>query len=75
MKMRIRGLAAPISAFAAMAVAFAATAVVDPSLYLNDIKYLASPELRGRHTGSPELAKAAALDREALPPVGDQAGW
>ena len=57
MKNRIRGLfAAPLLA----AVAFAAAATIDPAVYLNDIKYLASPELRGRHTGSPELAKAAA---------------
>ena len=47
-------------AFAPLAIAFAATAVVDPAQYLNDVKYLASPELRGRNTGSPELAKAAA---------------
>ena len=32
-----------------------------PTLYLNDIKFLASPELRGRNTGSPELEKAAAF--------------
>jgi hypothetical protein len=42
------------------AVALAAAATIDPNLYLNDIKYLASPELRGRGTGSPELEKAAA---------------
>ena len=39
----------------------AATAAIDPAQYLNDIKYLASPELRGRNTGSPELEKAAAF--------------
>ncbi|MEO8596597.1 MAG: M28 family peptidase [Candidatus Solibacter sp.] len=51
---------AALFAFAPLAaVAFAATAVIDPTLYLNDVKYLASPELRGRNTGSPELAKAA----------------
>src|SRR6202051_3551287 len=27
--------------------------------YLNNIKYLASPEMRGRESGSPELEKAA----------------
>jgi len=42
------------------AVALAATATIDPNLYLNDIKFLASPELRGRGTGSPELEQAAA---------------
>src|SRR6266571_1262094 len=31
----------------------------DPERYLNHIKYLASPEMRGRETGSPELEKAA----------------
>ena len=43
------------------AAALAATATVDPDRYLNDIKFLASPELRGRGTGSPELEKAAAF--------------
>src|SRR5678815_4928081 len=58
MNTRIRGLvAAPILA----AVAFAATATIDPALYLNDVKFLASPEMRGRNTGSPELTKAAAF--------------
>ena len=42
-------------------VAFAATATVDPKLYLDDVKFLASPELKGRATGSPELEKAAAF--------------
>jgi aminopeptidase YwaD len=37
----------------------AAPASVDPSRYLEDVKFLASPELRGRATGSPELEKAA----------------
>ena len=58
MNIRIRRLlAAPIVA----AVAFAATATIDPALYLSDVKFLASPELRGRNTGSPELTKAAAF--------------
>ena len=38
-----------------------AVAAIDPDLYLNDIKYLASNELKGRLTGSPELQKAAAF--------------
>ncbi len=41
---------------------FAATAgdaAFDPDRYLNHIKYLASPEMRGRESGSPELEKAA----------------
>ncbi len=37
----------------------AATADIDPQRYLNDVKYLASPQLKGRATGSPELEKAA----------------
>src|SRR5271170_6168752 len=32
--------------------------------YLDIIKYLASPEMRGRGTGSPELEKAAAYIRD-----------
>src|SRR5262245_33326723 len=41
--------------------ALAATPAVDPNLYLSDVKFLASPELKGRATGSPELEKAAAF--------------
>jgi Zn-dependent M28 family amino/carboxypeptidase len=40
---------------------YAATPSIDPTVYLNEIKFLASPELRGRATGSPELEKAAAF--------------
>ncbi|MGD0777941.1 MAG: M20/M25/M40 family metallo-hydrolase [Candidatus Solibacter sp.] len=58
MKIRKRGLFAGLILAAA---AFAATATIDPNLYLNEIKFLASPELRGRNTGSPELEKAAAF--------------
>src|SRR5580704_14529770 len=43
------------------AIAFGATATIDPEVYLSDIKYLASDELKGRLTGSPELEKAAAF--------------
>ena len=32
---------------------------LDPDRYLADIRYLASPELKGRATGSPEIEKAA----------------
>jgi hypothetical protein len=38
-----------------------ATATVDPNLYLDDVKFLASKELKGRATGSPELEKAGAF--------------
>jgi hypothetical protein len=37
-----------------------ATAAIDPQQYLNDVKVLASPEMKGRGTGTPELEKAAA---------------
>ena len=42
-------------------IASGATAVVDPNAYLEDVKYLASPALKGRATGSPELEKAGAF--------------
>ena len=38
---------------------YGADAKIDPKLYLDDVKFLASPELKGRATGSPELEKAA----------------
>jgi hypothetical protein len=38
---------------------FSATAAVDPQRYLDDVKFLAAPQMRGRATGSPELEKAA----------------
>jgi hypothetical protein len=40
-------------------IALAATPAIDPKLYIETVKYLASPELRGRNIGSPELEKAA----------------
>jgi hypothetical protein len=42
----------------ALAPAFAASSV-DAQTYLDDIKYLSSPQLKGRATPSPELEKAA----------------
>ena len=48
--------------FASAAMAAAADLPVpkfDPQRYLAHIKYLASPELKGRESGSPELGKAA----------------
>jgi aminopeptidase YwaD len=33
---------------------------LDPQRYLADVKFLASEQMRGRATGSPELEKAAA---------------
>src|SRR5437016_709136 len=55
MKLLHRGLAA----LAAGSIALAATAVIDAGRYLDDVKFLASPEMKGRATGSPELKKAA----------------
>src|SRR5215471_1152448 len=40
-------------------IAYGATAKIDPNIYLDDIKFLASKEMKGRATGSPELEKAA----------------
>src|SRR5690242_823607 len=76
MKLRTRGLRPlALQAVAFAAVAFGATITIDPKLYLDDVKYLASPELRGRLTGSPELEKAAGYLRAkyellGLQPVG-----
>ena len=74
MKTWSRGL--PAALFAAC-IALGATATIDPAAYLNDIKFLASPELRGRVTGSPELEKAAAFiagkyKAFGLKPLGDK---
>jgi hypothetical protein len=41
------------------AVATSGSLAFDPDRYLNHIKYLASPETRGRVTGSSELEKTA----------------
>src|SRR5262245_59461318 len=44
------------------AAALAATpAAIDPSRYLDDVRFLASPEMRGRASGSREVEKAAAF--------------
>jgi hypothetical protein len=58
MKIRTRGI---LAGLILAAVSLAATATIDPTLYLNEIKFLASPEMRGRATGSPELERAAAF--------------
>jgi hypothetical protein len=59
MKIFIRALA-PILCCTSCAV-FAADPAIDPGPYLDEVKFLASPQLRGRATGSPELEKAAAF--------------
>ena len=50
-----------LAALAGLAVAAwaQAPAAINPEAYLAHVKYLASPELKGRATGSPELEKAA----------------
>ncbi len=45
---------------ALIAAGLLAAAEVNPDVYWDDVKYLASPELKGRATGSPELEKAGA---------------
>jgi hypothetical protein len=64
-----------------LAVALLASAAgwaeINEKRYLEDVKYLASEELRGRGTGTPGLEKAALyLEREfrkiGLTPIGDQ---
>jgi aminopeptidase YwaD len=47
------------AALGAVTVLYAASPTIDPKLYLDNIKFLASQNLRGRATGSPELEKAA----------------
>jgi len=54
-----RQILAVLCVFCVSLPAFGAAAAVDPSRYLDDVKFLASPQLRGRATGSPELEKAA----------------
>jgi hypothetical protein len=58
-----RGLSVPLRAAAiwlvAAALCLANVASVSPQQYLEHVKHLASPELRGRGTGMPELDKAA----------------
>ncbi len=51
----------PAAVLSISCIAFGATANINPSTYLEDVKYLASPELKGRATGTPELEKAAAF--------------
>ena len=50
-------LAIALAAYAASA----PSATIDPVLYMDDVKFLASKNLKGRGTGTPELEKAAAF--------------
>ena len=49
---------APVVCAAAW-LAWGATEAVDPKVYLDDVKFLASQQMRGRGDGSPELEEAA----------------
>lgn len=66
----------PIRAALLLAPALAIAAYeITPDAYLSHIKYLASPELKGRRTGTPELNKAATyiagwFKKAGLEPVG-----
>ena len=52
----------------------AAIAAFDPDRYLEHVKYLASPELKGRGTGTPELDKAAEYIARQFQAIGLQPG-
>ena len=67
--------AAPINIAAIASLCLLQAAEISPQTYLDDVKYLASPELKGRATGSPELEKAASyiakkFESFGLKPVG-----
>jgi hypothetical protein len=47
-----------LAAFGVVTLVYADSPSIDPKLYVDDVKYLASPELRGRAAGTPELEKA-----------------
>jgi hypothetical protein len=55
----IPGISAVISVLAAALLAASGDPGFNAERYLNHIKFLASPELKGRESGSPELEKAA----------------
>ena len=59
-----RPIAAALCSFALAAAAYAASAAIDPNRFLDDVKFLASKNLKGRGTGTPELEKAAAFIAE-----------
>jgi hypothetical protein len=56
---RVLGRLLPLAVMLPLAAIAFAPAQIDPKAYLAHIRYLASPELKGRATGSPELEKAA----------------
>ena len=52
---------AALCSFAMAVAAWGATASIDPAVFLDEVKFLASKNLKGRGTGTPELEKAAAF--------------
>jgi hypothetical protein len=54
-------LTAALCSFAIACGAYAASATIDSDRFLDDVKFLASKNLKGRGTGTPELEKAAAF--------------
>src|SRR6185437_10569930 len=52
-------LIACLATAAAVVAATVGSSAFSPERYLGNIKFLASPEMRGRESGSPELEKAA----------------
>lgn len=58
--------------FAMAAAARGASPSIDPNLFLDDVKFLASKDLKGRGTGTPELEKAAAYIAARFRSVGLQ---
>ena len=50
-----------LCSFAIVVAAYGASATIDPNRFMDDVKFLASKNLKGRGTGTPELEKAAAF--------------
>lgn len=64
------------AALALFAAASAAAQVASPEDYIEDVKFLSSPELRGRGAGTPELDRAASyiakkFEEAGLKPAGE----
>jgi len=64
------------AALAIFVTASAVAQVASPEAYIEDVKFLASPELRGRGAGTPELDRAAAyiakkFEEAGLQPAGE----
>ena len=55
---RVMRASVPVALVAVLALGAHAQSI-DPNTYWDDVKYLASPELNGRATGSPQLESAA----------------